>query len=60
MTKSSAESFVRAALARQGYVFDEAQIAEILLQFSRIETIEQTVQEFALPFASQAAPVFRP
>jgi Protein of unknown function (DUF4089) len=60
MVNSSAESYVRAALALQGYVFDEAQIADIVLQFSRIQTIAQTVQEFPLPFASQAAPVFRP
>lgn len=60
MEKSSAESQVRAALALQGYVLDEAQIAEIVLQFSRIEAIAHTVLEFSMPFASQAAPVFRP
>jgi hypothetical protein len=43
-----------------GYVFNEAQIAEIVLQFLRIEAIAQTVLEFPLPLASQAAPVFRP
>jgi hypothetical protein len=56
----SSESYVRAALALQGYTFDEAQIAEIVLQFSRIEAIAQTVLEWPMPFASQAAPVFRP
>ena len=60
MADSSVESYVRAALALQGYAFDEAQIGEIVLQFSRIETIAQIVHEFPLPFASQAAPVFRP
>jgi hypothetical protein len=54
------ESYVRAALALQGYVFDEAQIAEIVLQFSRLAAIAQTVFDVALPFASEAAPVFRP
>jgi hypothetical protein len=54
------ESYVRAALALQGYAFDEAQIAEIVLQFSRLEAIAQTVFDFPLPFASEAAPVFRP
>jgi 1-carboxybiuret hydrolase subunit AtzG-like protein len=54
------ESYVRAALALQGYHFDEAQIAEITVQFSRIEAIAQTVMQWPLPFASEAAPVFRP
>jgi len=56
----SPESYVRAALALQGYAFDEAQIAEIVLQFSRLEAIAQSVFEWPLPFASEAAPVFRP
>jgi 1-carboxybiuret hydrolase subunit AtzG-like protein len=60
MANSSAETYVRAALALQGYVFDEAQTAEIVQQFSRIDAIAQIVQEFSLPFDSQAAPVFRP
>jgi hypothetical protein len=57
---NSSESYVRAALALQGYSFDEAQIIEIVLQFSRIETIAMTVLEWPMPFASQAAPAFRP
>jgi hypothetical protein len=57
---TSPEAYVRAALALQGYVFDETQIAEIVLQFSRIEAIAQTVLEWPMPFASQAAAVFRP
>jgi Protein of unknown function (DUF4089) len=56
----SLESYVRAALALQGYAFDEAQIAEIALQFSRLEAIAQSVFDWPLPFASEAAPVFRP
>jgi Protein of unknown function (DUF4089) len=56
----SSESHVRAALALQGYAFDESQIAEIVLQFSRIEAIAMTVLEWPLPFALQPAPVFRP
>jgi Protein of unknown function (DUF4089) len=60
MPNSSTESYVRAALVLHGYVFDEAQIAEIVLQFSRIEAIAQTVLEPPLPLVSQAAPVFRP
>ena len=54
------ESYVRAALALQGYHFDEAQIAEIVVQFSRLEPIAQAVFQWPLPFASEAAPVFRP
>jgi Protein of unknown function (DUF4089) len=60
MPNSSTDTYVRAALAVHGYVFDEAQIAEIVLQFSRIEAIAQTVLEFQLPLDTQAAPVFRP
>ena len=54
------EAYVRAALALQGYVFDEAQIAEIVLQFSRLEAVARTVFDWPLPFASEPAPVFRP
>jgi hypothetical protein len=54
------EAYVRAALMLQGYDFDEAQTAEIVLQFSRLEAIAQSVFDFPLPFASEAAPVFRP
>jgi hypothetical protein len=54
------ESYVRAALALQGYVFDEAQIAEIVMQFSRLDAIARSVFEWPLSFASEAAPVFRP
>jgi hypothetical protein len=57
---NSSEAYVRAALALQGYAFDEAQITEIVLQFSRIEAVAQTVLEWPLPFASQPAPEFRP
>jgi hypothetical protein len=54
------ESYVRAALALHGYTFDDAQIAEIVEQFSRLEAIAQTVMQWPLPFASDPAPVFRP
>jgi hypothetical protein len=56
----SLEAYVRAALLLQGYAFDEAQIAEIVLQFSRLEAVAQAVFDWPLPFASEAAPVFRP
>jgi hypothetical protein len=54
------ETYARAALQLQGYAFDEAQTAEIVLQFARLEAIAQTLFEFPLPFAAEAAPVFRP
>jgi hypothetical protein len=54
------EAYVRAALGLQGYTFDEAEIAEILLQFARLEAISRTVFDWPLPFASEPAPVFRP
>jgi hypothetical protein len=57
---SPLDAYVRTALALQGYRFDEAQIAEIVAQFSRLEAIVQTILQWPLPFASEAAPVFRP
>jgi hypothetical protein len=59
-TIEALESYVRAALALQGYEFDAVQIAEITLQFSRIESIAQIVLAWPLPFAAEAAAVFRP
>jgi len=54
------EPYVRAALALQGYTFEDAEIAEIAAQFSRLEGIARTVLDWPLPFASEPAPVFRP
>jgi hypothetical protein len=53
------EAYVRAALLLQGYSFDDAEIAEIVLQFSRLEAIARTVFEWPLQFAAEPAPVFR-
>ena len=44
------EPYVRAALALQGYAFDEAEIAEIVVQFSRLEAIARTVFDMAAAF----------
>jgi len=60
----SLRSYVRAALELQGYEFSEERIAEITLQFARIESIARVI----LPPAVDAeappdlgpAPVFRP
>lgn len=54
------EPYVRAALALQGYTFEDAEIAEIAAQFARFEAIARTVFDWPLPFASESAPVFRP
>jgi len=54
------EAYVRAAFALQGYAFYDAEIAENVTQFSRLETIARTVFDWPLPFASEPAPVFRP
>jgi hypothetical protein len=54
------EAYVRAALALQGYTFEDAEIAEIAAQFARLEAIARTVLDWPLPFASEPAPVFRP
>jgi hypothetical protein len=56
--------YVRAALELQGYEFPEDRVAEITLQFARIESIARTI----LPPGADAhdgpdlgpAPVFRP
>ncbi|MDP9088329.1 MAG: DUF4089 domain-containing protein [Pseudomonadota bacterium] len=57
---NSLESYVRAALALQGYHFEESEVAEIVLQFSRLEAIAQTILQWPVPFAAKPAPVFRP
>jgi hypothetical protein len=54
------ECYVRAALALQGYRFDDAQIAEITLHYSRIQAMAETIFDWPMPFGSEAAPVFRP
>jgi 1-carboxybiuret hydrolase subunit AtzG-like protein len=54
------QAYVRAALALQGYTFDDAEIAEIVMQFARLEAISRTVFDWPLPNASEPAPVFRP
>ena len=54
------EKYVRAALALQGYTFDDTEIAEIVAQFARLEATARTVFDWPLPFASEPAAVFRP
>jgi hypothetical protein len=54
------EAYVRAALELQGYQLAQETIAEVVLQFSRIETIAQSMLHLQQPFSSDAAAVFRP
>ena len=54
------KTYVRAALALQGYQFDDTQQAAIVLQFSRIEAVAQSFLQLQLPPDVDAAPVFRP
>jgi len=54
------EAYVRAALELQGYTFGDAEIAEIVMQFSRLEAVARTLLDWQLPFVSEPAPVFRP
>jgi len=60
----SLRTYVRAALKVQGYEFSEERIAEITLQFARIESIARTILPAgaSLPEAADTgtAPVFRP
>jgi hypothetical protein len=54
------EAYVREALTLQGFSFNEAQIAEIVLQFSRVATLAASLEAVELPPYFSAAPVFRP
>jgi hypothetical protein len=60
----SLQAYVRAALELQGYEFTEERIAEITLQFARIESIARTILPPAVDAVTEPdlgpAPVFRP
>ena len=60
----SLQTYVRAALELQGYEFSEARIAEITLQFARIESIARTILPPAVDANAEPdlgpAAVFRP
>ena len=60
LSQAALENYVRVTLAMQGYAFDEAQIAEIQLQFSRINAVAQTFLQLPFPLELEAATVFRP
>jgi hypothetical protein len=59
-TETALARYVREALALQCYRFDNAQIAEITLHFSRIQAMADTIFDCPMPFGSEAAPAFRP
>ena len=54
------EAYVRAALALQGYDFDEARVRDITLQFARIEASARLVLAWPSEERAGAAAVFRP
>ncbi len=62
----SLRRYVRAALEMQGYEFSEERIAEITLQFARIESIARVILPPGAGARAEAppdlgpAPVFRP
>jgi hypothetical protein len=60
----SLRTYVRAALELQGYEFSEERIAEITLQFARIESIARDILPPAVDADAQQdlgpAAVFRP
>jgi hypothetical protein len=63
METTELEAYVRAALAIQGYRFDEShvnRIADIVLQFSRFAAMADIVNSTDLPLDAEGAAVFRP
>ena len=59
----SQRTYVRAALELQGYQFSEARIAEITVQFARIESVAASILAAEGPeteVCQGTAPVFRP
>lgn len=60
MNELTIDHYVRAALALQGYAFDEQHIAEIGLQFSRIAEIAEAALSVSLPLDAEPAPVYQP
>jgi len=53
-------AYVRAALALHGYALDEAQVRDVILQFTRIAVIAGAVLHTPLPPPAEPLPVFRP
>ena len=54
------EAYVRAALRLQGYVFDEARIADVVRHFAHFDATARAFTETALPHTLEPATVFRP
>jgi hypothetical protein len=54
------ERYVRAALALQGYDFNEGRIMDIVAQFERIEALAHILMQVELPLEAEPSPVFRP
>jgi hypothetical protein len=60
MDKHERDAYVRAALALQGYVFNEGRIAEIARHFERIERIAAAIVDVEQPIDIESGDVFRP
>lgn len=54
------ESYVRAALALQGYALEDDQVRAVALQFSRIAALYGAVLREPVPPLTEPLPVFRP
>lgn len=57
---SPLEPYVRAALALQGYDFDDAHVADITLQFERFQAMAKTFDDIDLPAELDPAALFLP
>jgi hypothetical protein len=60
LEEKTIDAYVRSALVMQGYRFDEAQILQIVENFSRIAIIAQSFLRTNLPLDAESAPVFVP
>ena len=60
MTDEQRSDYVRAALALQGYDFDNVRLAAVLGEFTRIHAIASAFVDCELPLELDPAPVFRP
>jgi hypothetical protein len=60
MNERERDAYVRAALALQGYKFDDACIARIAAQFERIEGMAARMGDSDLPASLDSAEIFRP
>jgi hypothetical protein len=60
LNEQTLDAYVRAALALQGYEFNETQIELAKLQFARFAEVAQGFLGITLPLESEPAPVYCP